>query len=134
MTIKAKWDSLETWKKRLGTIAGLLTAMLAIAGPIWAGSRLLATDAEVVAQLNVHKTSIDLQIAAVDNRFEAYTVRQEEKEKQRIIRDARDQLEDVEYRLLDPQLPDVQRAALTQKKNKLLRRIACIQAEKAFCQ
>jgi len=123
MAIKDSWDNLGEWKKRLSILAGIMGAIIAIAGPLWAGTQILATDAEV-----------DAKIAVVQKSFDEYAAEQTTREKQKSITDARDRLEDIEYRLLNPDLPDVQRAALEQAKKKLLRRIECIQSGKAFCE
>ena len=123
MAIKHTWDNLAAWQKRLSVIAGIMGATVAIVMPVWAGAQIIATDAEV-----------DAKIAIVQQSFDTYAVEQTTKSKQEAIRDAQWRLEDIEYRLLDPNLPDVQHAALEQSKTKLLRRIDCIQTAKKFCE
>lgn len=121
-TVKDRWAKLETWKKRLAAIAGILGAIIALGTPVWAGVDRLATDAEVQAA-----------VQEVTDSFDTYQIEQEQKDKEKAIRDARWRLEDIEYRLLDPLLPEIQRAALEQAKTKLLRRIRCIQEANHFC-
>ena len=123
MTIKDNWASLTTLQKRVSMLAALLAGLVAIGGTVWAGVEVVATDAEV-----------DAKIAEVQKGFKAYAEAEAIKDKQKSIREARWRLEDIEYRLLDPQLPEVQRASLEQSKTKLLRRIACIQAAQDFCE
>lgn len=123
MAIKDTWENLGVWQKRLSVLAGILGALIAIVTPVWAGAKILATDAEV-----------DAKIAVVQNSFDEYAAEQTTRQKQQSIQEARWRLEDIEYRLLDPNLPDVQRAALEQSKKKLLRRIECIQSAKEFCE
>lgn len=123
MAIKDTWDNLGVWQKRLSVLAGILGALIAIVGPVWAGAKIIATDAEV-----------DAKIAVVQQSFDDYAAEQTIREKQKAVTDARDRLEDIEYRLLNPNLPEVQRAALEQARKKLLRRIECIQTAKDFCE
>lgn len=123
MALLNKWEQLDTWKKRLGILAGILSATVALVAPLWAGAKVLATDAEV-----------DAKIAKVQLKFDDYAAQQQLKDRQQSIREARWRLEDIEYRLLDPQLPDVQRAALEQSRKELLRRISCIQAAQELCE
>jgi hypothetical protein len=123
VAIKTTWDNLGVWQKRLSLLAGILGALIAIVGPVWAGAQILATDAEV-----------DAKVAQVQQSFDNYATEQTVRDKQKSIQDARWRLEDIEYRLLDPNLPEVQKATLEQSKKKLLRRIECIQSAKEFCE
>ena len=120
--MKGSWDKLTVIQKRVTMLAALVAGLVSIGGVAWAGASVVATDYEV-----------DAKILLVQNTFDNYTAEQEVKDKEKAIREARWRLEDVEYRLLNPDLPDVQKAALQQSKAKLLRRIKCIQAKQAFC-
>ena len=119
----SKWDEFSVIQKRVTMLAALIAGLIAIGGSLWAGVSIVATDAEV-----------DAKVAEVQKNFDEYAASQETLAKQKDIREANWRLEDIEYRLLDPLLPAIQRAALQQSKTKLLRRIQCIQAVQAFCE
>jgi len=118
-----RWGKLTTIQKRVTMLAALLAGLLAIVGSAWAGISIIATDSEV-----------DTKIAVVTTKFDLYVLNQHTKDIKKELRDLRFRLEDVEYRLLNPQLPAVQKAALNQSKIKLLRRIECIQTERTYCE
>jgi hypothetical protein len=117
------WEKLSTWQKRATTLSALMAALVAIGGLTWSGAELLATDKEVAAE-----------VAKVNDRLDEHMDQQVLSEKRSAIQSAKAQIRQIDFQLLDEDLPFNKREFLNQSKQELKDLIACIQEGKTLCE
>lgn len=112
-----------TWKVRLGALSGVLTALVAIGGLVWTGTSVLATDKEVAAA-----------VAEVDEKLDSHIQQQIESDSRAAIQRANAEIRQIDFQLLDENLPFDKRTFLEQSKQELKDLIICIQDGKKLCE
>lgn len=117
------WDRMGTWKVRLGALSGVLTALVAIGGLIWTGTSVLATDKEV-----------EEIVAKVEEKLDSHIQQQIEADNRAAIQRAYAEIRQIDFQLLDENLPFDKRTFLEYSKQELKDLIACIQDGKQLCE
>lgn len=118
-----KWDQLTVWQKRATSLSALLSALVAIGGLMYAGTSVLATDKEVAES-----------VAVVEEKLDKHIERQVLAEKRAAIQAAKAQIRQIDFQLLDEDLPFDKREFLKQSKQELKDLILCVQEGNSLCE
>ena len=116
------WSKLSLWQKRATTVSGLLASIVAIGGIIWSGATVIATDKEV-----------ESKVATVKQELYEHINKQVESERRAQIQRAKAEIRQIDFQLLDENLPFDKRTFLTQSKQELKDLIICVQNGNSLC-